>query len=432
MRDQERQVVGSANPLGSAGVYLADPAARVFEGGERLWVYGSLDRECGRFCSTRCGALSTDDLVHWTWHGMVMDSGQTHVPAGEEQPFLYAPDVVCRDGRYAFFYCLPGGGEGVAFSDRPGGPFEGGKRIDTIGHEEIDPGVFIDDDGIPYYYWGQFRLKMARLGNDLGTLDPESLREAVLTEGEHAFHEGAFLVKRAGTYIFVYTGISRADGAWTLEYAQSDSPFGPYRYGGVILDNRGCNPNNWNNHGSLVAFRDRWYLFYHRSTHGCREMRKTCVEPVHFAPDGSIPEVEMTSQGAGAPLSAFKPVEASRACLLFGTVVIGSGSGDREALRTITPGSRAAYKYLDFGTGARTVSVRARRGRNAGRIHLRLGKPWGPEAGRVDIPAGEPGSPAEETFTAPVDLPGGVQALYLVFEGQGKDLFEVDSFVFSN
>lgn len=79
---------------------------------------------------------------------------------------------------------------------------------------------------------------------DLQTLDPASLKEAVLTEGEHAFHEGAFLVKRGGTYTFVYTGISRADGAWTLEYAQSGSPFGPYRYGGVILDNRGCNPNN--------------------------------------------------------------------------------------------------------------------------------------------------------------------------------------------
>jgi hypothetical protein len=429
MRDDGNRVMGSANPLGPAGVYLADPAARVFGGG-RLWVYGSLDEACGRFCSTRCGALSTEDLVDWTWHGAVMDSVETHAATGGERPLLYAPDVVCREGRYAFYYCLPGGGEGVAFADRPEGPFCGGRRIDTLGHDEIDPGVFIDDDGTVYYYWGQFRLKMARMGSDLSTLEGNSLQEAVLTEGEHAFHEGAFLVKRGGTYTFVYTGISRADGAWTLEYAQSDSPFGPYRYGGVILDNRGCNPNNWNNHGSLVAFRDRWYLFYHRSTHGCREMRKTCVEPVHFAPDGSIPEVEMTTQGAGGPLSAFKPVPAARACLLFGTVVIGSGGGDREVLRNISPGSRVAYKYLDFGTGARRVTARVRRNGNAGRIHLRLGKPWGPEAGRVEIPAGRSDPPGEESFMAPVDIPGGIQALYLVFEGQGEELFEVASFVF--
>ncbi len=429
MSDSSRPVSSASNPLAPAGVYLADPAARVWNDG-RLWVYGSLDRECGRFCSTRCGALSTGDLLHWTWHEAILDSRETHAGTGGELPLLYAPDALYRDGRYALYYCLPGGGEGVAFSERPEGPFRDGEAIDTLGHEEIDPGVFLDDDGTVYYYWGQFTLKMARMGDDLRTLERKSLRKTVLTEGEHAFHEGAFLVKRAGTYTFVYTGISRADGASTLEYAQSDSPFGPYRYGGVILDNRGCNPNNWNNHGSLVAFKERWYLLYHRSTHGCREMRKTCIEPVHFAPDGSIPEVEMTSQGAGGPLSAFAPIEAARACLLFGTVHIGTAGAGREALQAITPGSRVAYKYIDLGSGARTVSLQARRGLKAGRIHLRLGKPWGPELGRLEIPGGTHPGGTEETFTAPVEAPGGIHALDLVFEGDGDDLFEVDSFRF--
>lgn len=47
-------------------------------------------------------------------------------------------------------------------------------------------------------------------------------------------------------------------------------------------------------------------------------MWKACVEPIRFNLDGSIGEVEMTSQGAGPPLDARKPIDAERACLLFG------------------------------------------------------------------------------------------------------------------
>lgn len=142
--------------------------------------------------------------------------------------------------------------------------------------------------------------------------------------------------------------------------------------------------------------------------------------PVAFAPDGSIPEVEMTSQGAGGPLSVFKPVPAARACLLCGTVVIGSDGGDREVLRKISPGSRVAYKYIDFGSGARRVTMRVRRGRKAGRIHLRLGKPWGPEAGRVDIPAGKSDPPGEESFTARLTSPAGFRRSTLCLRGKAR------------
>lgn len=102
----------------------------------------------------------------------------------------------------------------------------------------------------------------------------------------------------------VYADLSRADMPTCIGYATSKAPFGPYTYGGVIVDNDHCNPNNWNNHGSIAKFNGQWYVFYHRSTHGCNKMRKACVEPITFNPDGSIPEVEMTSQGAGGPLEA--------------------------------------------------------------------------------------------------------------------------------
>lgn len=74
-----------------------------------------------------------------------------------------------------------------------------------------------------------------------------------------------------------------------------------------------CDPGNWNNHGSIVEFGGQWYIFYHRSTHGSKMKRKVCVEPITFNPDGSIDDVEMSSQGAGQPLDASALIEAERA-----------------------------------------------------------------------------------------------------------------------
>jgi hypothetical protein len=87
----------------------------------------------------------------------------------------------------------------------------------------------------------------------------------------------------------------------------STSPLGPYEYKGVIIDNAGCNPGNWNNHGSIVQFGDNWYVLYHRSTHGSRQMRKACIEPITFNEDGTYSFVdELTLSTEPAPTMALE------------------------------------------------------------------------------------------------------------------------------
>lgn len=46
----------------------------------------------------------------------------------------------------------------------------------------------------------------------------------------------------------------------------------------------------WTNHGSIVEFRGRWYLFYHTDalSGGLDHRRSVAVEPLTFLPDGSI------------------------------------------------------------------------------------------------------------------------------------------------
>ena len=61
---------------------------------------------------------------------------------------------------------------------------------------------------------------------------------------------------------------------------------------------------------------------YHRSSQGSLFSRRACAEKIYFNPDGSIGEVEMTSQGASDPIDAYKTIEASLACRMKGNCYI--------------------------------------------------------------------------------------------------------------
>jgi hypothetical protein len=269
-------------------------------------------------------------------------------------------------------------------------------------------------------------------------IDTTSIVENVITEKEHFFHEGNYMGKRNGIYYMVYAHMGRKGMPTCIGYSTSKSPMGPYKYGGVIVDNDGCDPENWNNHGSIVEFKGQWYVFYHRTTNGCVNSRKACIEPIFFNPDGSINEVEMTTQGAGKPLDAFSRIEAERACLLFGRVRIESFSLDtanplnpsnNDQLGQIKNKDRATYKYVNFGDGATSVSVRVAPGPKPGRISVRTDNSWGETLGTIDVPGDGDGKKW-------IDLSGkikeikGVHSLILAFNGEEKESFNVDSFKF--
>lgn len=418
------------NPISPPGVYIADPSARAWGDG-KLYIYGSSDESCYYYCSWRHDILYTDDMLNWKLREKVFSSDGRGDSVPYNNSLLFAPDCAEKNGRYYLYYCQPDrqNAEGVATAGDPLGPFGEGQPINTMGYNQIDPAVFIDDDGRAYYLWGQFSLKMARLKANMLELEPTSVRDSILTETEHFFHEGAFMTKKDGIYYLVYADISREDKPTCLGYATSENPTGPYRYRGVIIDNDGCNPGNWNNHGSIAEFNDQWYVFYHRSTHGCKTMRKACVEKISFRRDGSIPEVEMTSQGAGGALKAINETDASRACLLHGNARIIAGSRQNEILSACRNGDAAIYKYLDFGNGVSSVKMRIRV-LNGGKIILSAGKPWLKRLGEFDIVAGnsDPDWQVVEFDTGEIS---GVHALWIEFRGaEGKDLFELDWFSF--
>lgn len=423
------------NPISPMGVYIADPTARVDRDG-KLYVYGSLDTEPGSYCSKDYHVLSSSDAKTWTLHPNRFSWSET----------LYAPDLIRKGDTYYLYFDIPNGDEFVAEGKVPTGPFGDAAKIE--GPKQIDPNIFIDDDGQAYYFWGQFSGKGAKMNPDMKTLDLSTMVDGLVTEKDHFFHEGSFVFKRGKYYYYLYADISRNHRPTSLGYAMATSPLGPYVYKGVIIDNAGCDPETWNNHGSIVEYKGQWYIFYHRSTHASRAMRKACLEPITFNEDGTIDEVEMTSQGAGGPLDANQEIDVARACLLQGHARIqldadrrtGVARGKREVLAGIRDGDAAAWKYLDFRKGAKKIELKVKPAAG-GVIRVRTGAPDGPVLGTVRIPAsvsslGQKGAvPEWKKVSARIRKTKGVQALWLTFESDGdtpteEDLFLLDSFRF--
>ncbi|TAG56121.1 MAG: carbohydrate-binding protein [Cytophagales bacterium] len=421
------------NPISPEGIFLADPSARVWAD-NKIYIYGSVDKKPTEFCSNEYHILSSQDMINWSLHkSTFIVDGKNDKVLYNTNNTLYAPDCYTKNGLYYLYYCQPDDiAEGVAIANSPMGPFQNGEKIKLFGHNEIDPSAFIDTDNKPYYMWGQFNMKIAKLKDNMKEIDSSSIISNLITEKQHFFHEGSFMAKRNGMYYIIYSHAGRKDKPSCLGYATSKNIMGPFKYRGVIIDNEGCDPNNWNNHGSIAAFNNQWYVFYHRTTNGSISMRKACVEPIYFNEDGTIDEVEMTSQGAGKPLDAFKPIEARTACLVNGKCKITlDTTNQNEYLGSIFPSDYAVYKYIDFGAGADSISVKVKLTDREGGFNLQIDKSWGQWLGYVHFP--ERKSKQEfEIINAKIRPVKGVHAVYFKFYGKNEksEGFVIDSFTF--
>lgn len=348
------------NPLLPDGICVPDAEAHVMPDG-RLYLYGSWDIPGNpRYCSDVLHCFSTDDMIHFTDHGVIFQNNEAFLGIPwSNGSVLYAPDAIYKDGKYYLYVCGSRSEEGVAVAVSPIGPFSIAEPIVGADGDSIDPAIFVDRDGQAYYLWGQFSLRGAMLSDDMKTIIPGSKRTSILTEWEHGFHEGSSLRRRGDLYYIVYTDISRGS-ATCLSYAYSKHPLGPYKKGGVIIDNIGCDPKSWNNHGSIEEFHGQWYVFYHRSSHNSNTSRRVCVEPIFFDENGMIREVLQTSCGAEAALCA-DSVPGRCACRMMGSCFVAVRDG-HEVL-CVQHGKHygqhdwAEYRQIDFGNRALTEAL---------------------------------------------------------------------------
>lgn len=418
------------NPILPVQHFVPDAEARQWKDG-RMYIYGSYDISGdSAYCSKEYHVFSSDDLISWVDHGQSFNMKEVPWATGR----LYAPDCIYKEGLYYLYFCCSDQSEGVATSIKPEGPFKDASPIDIANGDGIDPAIFIDDDGQAYYYWGQYNLRGGRLKEDMTTIDKNTLCTDLINEDEHGFHEGASMCKHNGIYYLLYTDIS-GGRATRLSYATSNSPLGPFVKQGCIIDNTGCDPETWNNHGSIAEFNGNWYLFYHRSSQGSKFSRRVCIEPITFNEDGSIDQVEMTTQGVSEPLRATGKIDAYRACLLSGEVkteVIYNREDDhiKECLSDIEDGDWAAYKYINFQEEVAGFELKAASLAYGGKIEIRLDGPEGEIIGVCPIKR-TGGWQKWETFKCSVENVSGVHAIYLVFKGGSGRLYNLLEFKFN-
>ena len=363
------------NPYLPLNEYVPDGEPHVFDG--RVYVYGSHDKSKGKaYCEEHYVVWSApvDNLKDWRCEGT--SYRRTQDPSNKRDTLqLWAPDVVKgADGRYYMYYCLSFYPEiGVAVSDSPAGPFEfyghvhyskdlyGGKVLEE--GMPFDPAALVDDDGRVYLYYGfapacekemilpkvsqeeldamseeadafRYMLK-SKFGENSMVVELESdmltmkgAPAACIPGGKHAkgtgfeghaFFEASSIRKINGLYYFVYSSHKSHE----LCYAVSDKPMSGYKYGGIIVSNGDIGfegrekPSNalGNNHGGIACVGEDYYIFYHRQTNGTEFSRQGCAEKIQILPDGSIPQVEITSCGLnGAPLKAKGIYPAAIAC----------------------------------------------------------------------------------------------------------------------
>lgn len=262
--------------------FQADPSARVF--GDTVWIYPSHDiagNTGWNMFDWHC--FSSTDLKTWTDHGVIF--GVKDLTWADK--FAWAPDCINRNGKYYFYF--PADFQiGVAISNSPSGPFKDALGKPLLARNEggttaMDPCIFIDDDGQAYLYYGQNQLCVVKLKEDMITKDGEITKLQVKN-----FHEGIWMHKHNGLYYLSYPSAKGDKVANLLEYSIGKTPYGPFEYNGIIMDNRSRNV-----HHSIVEFKGKWYLFYHVQGPSPYE-RRVCMENLEYNSDGTIKPVTMS------------------------------------------------------------------------------------------------------------------------------------------
>ena len=411
--------------------FTADPSARVFNG--KVYLYPSHDilatpghGRAGWFCMKDYHVFSSPNLTDWIDHGVIVS--QNKVPWADSAAYsMWAPDCIERNGKYYFYFpatIRPASGRGfavgVAIADKPYGPFVPQSQP-IAGIHGIDPNVQIDKDGQAYIYWAQGNLYGAKLKPNMVELASDPVK--LMGFPEKGLKEGPYLFERKGIYYMTYPHV--ANKIERLEYAMSDNPLGPFKYGGVIMDESasGC----WTNHQSIIEFKNQWYLFYHNDdlSPNFDKNRSVRADSLFFNADGTIRKVIPTLRGVGLT-KATKEIQVDRFSAKSdeGVSVDFIDTLSRfQGWKTIftRPNAWIQYNSVYFGKQAlKSVIIRARSA-IGGTIMIRTNDNAGKIAAEVTIPKSSNWREIRKSISA---LSPGIKNLVIQLKGGGN--VEVD------
>lgn len=297
-RDTSFQIMG--NPI-ITHKYTADPAALVYN--DKVYLYTGHD-QCrhpeNRYVMNEWLVFSSPDLINWTEHPVPLRPTDFKWAKGS----AWASQVIERNGKFYWYVTVDHGSIhgkaiGIAVADNPLGPFKDaiGSALITndmtteytnISWEDIDPTVWIDNDGQAYLFWGNTQCYYIKLKENMieadGPIVPVHLPD---------FTEAPWIHKRGEWYYLSYAQFFPEK----IGYAMSKNITGPWEYKGILNEISG---NSNTNHQAIIEFKNNWYFIYHNGaipTQGGSFRRSVCIDRLYYNPDGTMKRVQMTSEG---------------------------------------------------------------------------------------------------------------------------------------
>jgi len=402
--------------------FTADPAPMVYN--DTVFLFTGHDEDsASNFAMYNYLLYTSTDLVNWRDRGVI---ASTKSFSWANANGAWASQCIYRNGKFYYYCAMNQKGIGVLVSSSPYGPFTDplGKALVYHSGSDIDPTVFIDDDGQAYLYWGNPQAFFVKLNQDMisysGTID--SVVPKLST-----YQEGPWFYKRNGHYYLAWASTCCPEG---IGYAMSTSPTGPWTYKGSIMDG---NSNSSGNQPGIFDFKGKSYTFgfnyaiNYSLTTVHRERRSVCLAALTYNTDGTIPKLAWF--GANLPeagvaqvgnLNPFDTTQAETICFEKGvrTQVCSEGGMDVDSIHN---GDYIKVKGVDFGTGAALFDARVASATSGGNIEVRLDTLTGPLVGTCAV-TGTGGWQTWTTKSCTISGATGIHDLYLKFTGTGTGL----------
>lgn len=441
--------VSAQNPIVQT-CFTTDPAPMV--DGDTFYIYTGHDENgADFFWMQEWRVYSSKDMVNWTDHGSPL--AIEDFSWGDDR--AWAPQCVARDGKYYFYVplhsSLSGGmAIGVAVGDSPTGPFKdalGKPLFDDGSWDNIDPTVFIDDDGQAWIFWGNPVIRYAKLNRDMISIDGDVKTVVQTAEGfgapglkerkkdakigpdgdyKDCYTEGPWIMKRGKKYYLLYAAGGIPEH---IAYSMADSPEGPWKYMGPVMPLQ--DTGSFTNHCGVADFKGKSYFAYHtgKLPGGGGFGRSVALEEFRYNPDGTFPTINMTEEGVSpvATLDPFKRVEAETMAYSKG-VIAEQNAKTGVYLSGIHNGDWIKLRNVDFGKGgAAEFKASAASALRGGVIEVRLDSVEGPVVATLPV-KGTGGWEEWQTFSTRLSQKvSGVHDLYLLFSGRkGPRLFNLD------